>query len=220
MLKCRCKAVHRCACPWHGLSAYIAPRRCSMSSFCPQIRDLAVRQRQLNERDWLPARRVINGSDVDDEMCALSRTPTTVIPKPTLTPQFPPIMDPTPHILDRPRFASPQGHIQISASRRTGARSPRPTRVSPPSTTPDGAQAEPFESALSSPLLAPLRTLHYYRLIIDSDPARLGDARSRHRRYRYLPHLRSCLPDTRPRLKPSHEPCHCNLVPRRILHFG
>ncbi|KAH9964042.1 hypothetical protein BGW80DRAFT_1462919 [Lactifluus volemus] len=76
----------------------------------------------VDERDWLPSR-VVNGSD-DDEMCddpetssAAAGTHTTPDaadsdPEADMDTSVPHHHDPTPYILDRPRFASPQTNIQ------------------------------------------------------------------------------------------------------------
>ncbi|KAH9952597.1 hypothetical protein BGW80DRAFT_1469556 [Lactifluus volemus] len=88
--------------------------------------------------------------------------------------------DPTPYILDRPRFASPQTRIQIplaqlltSASRRTAVCSARPTRASPPSLplppfpmAPTPSRHSNLRSPPHSRVLAPLRPpplLHVYK---------------------------------------------------------
>jgi hypothetical protein len=83
--------------------------------------------------------------------------------------------------------------LQLRGARRHARLDPHTGFTSfhtPASSFTDGAHAEPFESALSSPLLAPLRPLHCYTLIT-IDLARVGDVRSCHRRYRYPPHPRS-----------------------------
>jgi hypothetical protein len=162
------------------------------------------------------------------------QTPPTMIPKPTWIPQFPPIV--IPHLTSSiDLFASPQTYIQIPLAQlrtfsfathgRTVGSNPHTgfTSFQPPASSfSDGTHAEPFESALSSPLSCS-------RSPSSSSPLLQVYKRPRTTRRRLVSSLTISI-STTPTITVSAKrhgtsPCtsHATLSPARtqvILHFG